>query len=180
MADTTTVARPYARAAFEVARDADSLQPWSELMQLLSTVVQDPQMVAVLDNPDLGAKSKGDAVIEVCADALGDSEEARNFVRTMAENRRLTLLPEITTVFEQMRADAEKTVAAEVISARKLTKAQEEEIAAALAKRLDRRVEIQNTVDKSLLGGAIIRAGDLVIDGSARGKLQKLAAAIGQ
>ncbi len=179
MADTTTVARPYARAAFEVARDSDSLQRWSDFLQLLSAVVKDPQMAAVLDNPDLGADTKGEAVLEVCADSASD-DETRNFIRTLAANGRLPLLPEITGVFEHLRADAEKTVEAEVISARKLTKAQEEEVAAALAKRLDRRVEIHNTVDKSLLGGAIIRAGDLVIDGSARGQLHKLAVAIGQ
>jgi len=178
MAETTTVARPYARAAFEAARESNSLPRWSEFLQLLAAVVSDSQMAELLGDPDLGSGAKCEAVLDVCADDLSD--DGRNFIRTLAENRRLPVVPEIAVVFEKLRADAERTVEAEVISARKLTKDQEAQIAEALAKRLDRQVAIRNTIDKSLLGGAIIRAGDLVIDGSARGKLHKLAVAIGQ
>ncbi len=177
MADTTTLARPYARAAFEYARSADALQEWSELMGRLSAIVSDSQMADLLENPDLDYDAKCEAVLDVCGDDV--SEDGRNFVRLLAENRRLLLVPEIAEVYEVLRAEAERTVEAQVISARKLTKEQENQIAQALAKRLDRNVTIQNTIDKDLLGGAIIRAGDLVIDGSARGKLRKLAVAIG-
>ena len=178
MADTTTIARPYARAAFEAARDADALARWSDFLQLLGAVVSDPQMAALIDDPDIAHEKKCDAVLDVCGEETAD--DTRNFVRTLAENRRLTVVPEISTVFEKLRADAERTVEAEVISARKLTKDQEAQISNALSRRLDVQVTIRNTIDKSLLGGAIVRAGDLVIDGSARGKLHKLALAIGQ
>lgn len=178
MADTTTIARPYARAAFEVARDADALARWSEFLQLVGAVVSDSQMAALLNDPDIATEQKCEAVLGVCGEDV--PEDNRNFVRTLAENRRLTVVPDIAAVYEKFRAEAERTVEAEVISARKLTKEQVAQISSALSKRLDVQVTIRNTIDKSLLGGAIVRAGDLVIDGSARGKLHKLALAIGQ
>ncbi len=179
MAELTTIARPYARAAFETARAVDGgLAQWSEMLQLTAAIVSDPAMREVLASPSLDSDHKAGLMLEVCGDRL--TSEGSNFVRLLAENNRLAVLPDVADVFEQLRAEAEATVEAELVSALQVSDEQREQIAAALSKRLGREVALKCTVDKSLLGGAIIRAGDLVIDGSARGKLAKLAIALRQ
>ncbi len=178
MADLTTIARPYAKAVFEQARDGDSLEAWSERLALLVMITDDPQMKVFLDNPDVESAAKCQTVLEVGGDALGG--EAENFVRLLAENRRLDILGSIAAVYEEFRAEAEQSVEAEVVSARALTKEQEKRLTAALKKRLGRDVTIKCTVDKSLIGGAVIRAGDLVIDGCVPTKLNQLAASLDQ
>jgi len=181
MADTTTIARPYAKAAFEAAQ-ADgsdgSLKAWSDMLSLVADVTSDPAMRTFLANPDVENDQKCQAILDIGDERL--SQHGRNFVRILAENRRLPLVPDIAAVYEQLRADAERTVEAQVVSARALTKEQEKRLQTALKKQLGREVVISSTVDEALLGGAIIRAGDLVIDGSATGKLHQLAAAMGQ
>lgn len=179
MAELTTIARPYARAAFETASAADGgTARWSEMLQLAAAVVSDPAMQEVLANPSVDSQHKAGLVLELCGDRL--SADASNFIKLLSENNRLAVLPDIAEVFEQLRADAEATVEAELVSARTISDKQRNQIAAALGKHLGREVELKCTVDKSLLGGAIIRAGDLVIDGSAKGKLAKLAVALRQ
>ncbi len=178
MADTTTIARPYAKAAFEAAQADGSLKAWSDMLSLVAEVTRDPAMRMFLANPDVENDEKCQAILDIGDDRL--SEHGRNFIRILAENRRLPLVPDIVTVYEQLRADAEQTVEAQVVSARALTKEQEKRLQTALKKQLGREVVISSTIDESLLGGAIIRAGDLVIDGSATGKLHQLAAAMGQ
>ncbi len=178
MADTTTIARPYAKAAFEAAQADGALGAWSDMLNLMAEVTGDPAMRAFLANPDVENADKCQLVLDVCGDRL--SVQGQNFVRILADNRRLPLVADIETVYELLRADAERTIEAQVVSARALTKEQEKRLQTALKKQLGREVVILSTVDEALLGGAIIRAGDLVIDGSATGKLHQLAAAMGQ
>ncbi|MCB1718453.1 MAG: F0F1 ATP synthase subunit delta [Candidatus Competibacteraceae bacterium] len=179
MAELTTIARPYARAAFEIAQGEEGgLQRWSEMLQFVATVVQDKTIQAVLSSPDHDSRYKAGLLLKVCADQL--SPTGSNFIKLLAENHRLNVLPDIVEVYEELRAEVEKTVEAEVTSAFELTEQQRQQLAKALSQRLQREVVLHCTIDQSLLGGAIIRAGDLVIDGSAQGRLAKLGARLSQ
>lgn len=177
MAESTTIARPYARAAFETAKTEDGgLSRWSELLSLAAGIADDPTMRTVLGSPTTDDQHKAGLFLELCGDKLGKS--GGNFIKLLAENERLALLPEIAEVFEELRAEAEKTVEAELVSAFEIDDPQRDKLAAALSKRLAREVVLNCRVDESLLGGAIVRAGDLVIDGSAKSKLAKLGLAL--
>jgi F-type H+-transporting ATPase subunit delta len=172
VAERATIARPYAKAAFEYARDARAFADWSRGLQLAAEIVADARVAALAKNPELTTAQVADFVIGVAGDRLNPGMQ--NFVRVLATNRRLLLLPEIAAHYEVFRAEVENTVDAEVISAVKLDAAQAEKLATAISARLKRRVNMHNTVDAALLGGAVIRAGDLVIDGSLRGRLERL------
>ncbi|WP_018649131.1 MULTISPECIES: F0F1 ATP synthase subunit delta [unclassified Thioalkalivibrio] len=174
MSDLISVARPYARAAFERAQEKNDLAGWAEQLELLAAIAADPQMHSLLSNPRLPRADRAQLVLDVAGDKVGP--EAGNLVRLLAENGRLPALPAVYDAFSAMKAEAEKRVHADVIAFRKLTQAQEKEIHDALAKGLGCEVDLECSVDSSLLGGAIIRAGDLVIDGSVRGQLNRLAA----
>lgn len=176
MAETITIARPYAQAIFSLAQEQSDLKGWSEMLQFVAAVAADPQMVAVIDSPSYDNSQIADLFIEVCGDKLNDA--GKNMIRVLTENDRLTLLPEVAELYEVERATVEGTIVAEVTSATALSKTQEKEIAEALSKRLGREVSLECKVDEALLGGAIIRAGDVVIDGSVVGKLEKLATAL--
>jgi len=172
MADFTTQARPYAKAAFEIARDSQRYDAWSDRLSFLADAVQDPLLAEALDAPGQTHQSRSEIIEKIAADRLDDG--GRNFVRLLAENNRLALLPDIARIYEVLKAEAAGEIEAHVTSAFELEDDQRERIAAALAKRLDRKVNIVSTVDQSLIGGAIITAGDLVIDGSLKGQLNKL------
>jgi F-type H+-transporting ATPase subunit delta len=173
MAERRTTARPYAEAAFALARDARRLKPWSEMLGLLATVVGDAGIQRLLDDPRLARERLAALIIEICGQHLDVA--AQNFVRILAENRRLALLPEIIELYEMRRAEAEAIVEADVTSAYALSDAEQRKISEALKRRLGREVRITTRVDASLLGGIVIRAGDLVIDGSVRGRIAALA-----
>lgn len=175
MAEAITIARPYAVAVFSLAQEKGDLQTWSELLQTAAQCAESAEVQAILTSPAVSDEQ----AVDLLGDVVGKlSADARNFLLLLAENNRLLLLPEIATLFEELRADAEQMLTAEVVMARALTDAQKTKIAAALKKRLGKEVTLTEQVDESLLGGAIIRAGDLVIDGSALGKLNRLANAI--
>ena len=176
MAEFTTTGRPYARAVFELAREKGQFEKWSEMLGFMAAVAHDPEMHALLDSPRLTSEQAAEMFNSVCAEHL--DEEGRNFVKLLAENRRLVLLPEITALYDFYRSEAEGKVEAEVISAQEVTKQQLAMIAEALKTHLGREVKLLARTDSALLGGAIIRAGDLVIDGSIRGKLSKLASVL--
>ena len=179
MAETTTVARPYARAAFEYAREREGgLKQWSQMLQLAADVARDPGARALLGNPEISDDDRVGLIFDVVGGNI--DKAARNFIKLLADNDRLPLLPEIAASFETLRAEAEKTVHAELISAFAVTEEQREKIAVALKARLKREVILECAVDESLIGGAIIRAGDLIIDGSAKGQLAKLGVALRQ
>jgi F-type H+-transporting ATPase subunit delta len=172
VAERATIARPYAKAAFEYARDARAFPEWSRGLKVCAEIVSDPRVAELVKNPELTPAAVADFIIGVAGATL--DRGLQNFVRTLAENRRLLLLAEIAAHFEAMRAQVENTADVEVISAVKLDDAQTVKLTAALTARLKRRVKMRNSVDPTLLGGAVIRAGDLVIDGSLKGRLERL------
>ncbi len=179
MADNSTLARPYARAVFDLAQSESNLAKWSDVLDLLVMIVSDTAMAAAIGNPGIAKEKLSDAVISIGSEVFDKfDKKAQNLVKLLAENNRLILLPAMAELYAAYRAEAEATIKAEVTAAVKLTQEQQQKLAAALKKRLGRDVEISCSLDQSLLGGAIIRAGDLVIDGSVSGQLDKLANAL--
>jgi F-type H+-transporting ATPase subunit delta len=176
MAEALTFARPYAQAAFLFASEHHVLPDWSRMLELLAAIAADPETQRLVESPQLTEAQRADLFIRIGFEHL--NEKCHNFIRVLAEADRLQYLPEIAALFEIMRRDAEKSVSAELITAFPASEAQQAKVTAALKKRLGRDIELTCTVDKSLIGGAIIRAGDLVIDGSVRGKLERLGTAL--
>ncbi|MBL8268866.1 F0F1 ATP synthase subunit delta [Steroidobacter sp.] len=171
MAEKATIARPYAKAAFASARQHNALERWSKVLATASSVVQDERVAQLLSSPRVTSEQLSGLI----ADIVGElDEQTRNFVATLASNRRLGLLPEIASMYEALRAEAENTADVQVISAVELNEAQKQRLAAALKQRLKREVRLHCEVDASLIGGAIVRAGDFVIDGSLKARLDRL------
>lgn len=177
MAELSTLARPYAKAAFANALASNQLADWSAMLAFTSVVADDDAMKSVIGSPSMTHEQKAKAFVNVCDGKL--SEQGQNLISVLAENKRLALLPQIAEQFEQFKSEQEKAVDVEIQTAFELKNEQEEKLATALATKLDRKVNLSSTVDRSIIGGAVIRAGDLVIDASVRGKLAKLAEAIG-
>jgi F-type H+-transporting ATPase subunit delta len=173
MAEAITIARPYANAVFSIANEKGELKAWSELLAVLSQCIEDDDIASMIASPSV----TDEQVIELLANITGEtmSDEARHFLMLLSENNRLSLLNDIAVIYEELRAEAEQVMTADVSAAKALTPEQEANISAALKKRTGRDVTLNVEVDDSLLGGAIIRAGDLIIDGSALGKLNRLA-----
>lgn len=176
MAENTTIARPYAEAVFKLAQEQGDLKGWSEKLQLINAVTTDPEMSALIGNPKVSKAQLSKLIIDVSGDRL--DAIGKNFVTLLVENGRIGVMTEIAALYELSRAEAEGSVEAEAISAMPLTADQQKAITAALTRRLGRKVELVCKVDASLLGGAIIRSGDLVIDGSAASRLTQLAKAM--
>jgi F-type H+-transporting ATPase subunit delta len=173
MSQALTLARPYARAAFAIAREGGAYAPWSDALGFAARVAADPKVALLLGNPKL---TDADAVALLLPD--GGDENFGRFLALLADNRRLVLLPEIAGLYQQLRAEAEGIVKATVTSAAVLPLAELDTIKAALRRRFGREVEVETAVDDSLIGGAVIVAGDVVIDGSLRGKLERLQSAL--
>jgi F-type H+-transporting ATPase subunit delta len=181
MAERITIARPYAKAVFQLASATQGLPQWSAALQAAAAVVADPQAGALLGNPGVSPAQLAELVAGIAGQLLGTrglDARARNLIGTLAANRRLGFLPEIAERYEQLRAEAERTVEVTVTSAIALGSAQQQRYAAALRQRLGREVQLHCELDPGLLGGAIVRAGDLVIDGSVRAALGQLATAV--
>jgi len=173
MAERITTARPYAKAIFALARQGNKLAEVSAGLSRAAEAVADERVHALLGSPHVSAAQLAELVSGVAGDKL--DEHGRNFVSLLAQNRRLGFLPEIAALFEQMKADVENAVDVEVTAASPLTPDQESRYAAALQKKLGRAVRLHTKVDGSLIGGAVLKAGDLVIDGSIKGRLERLA-----
>ena len=173
MAERLTIARPYARAAFEEARKDGGLAPWSDALQTAAIVVKDPRVARLLDNPRVTPAELAQLVDEIAAGSLG--EHGANFVRTLAENHRLGYLPEIAELFDSLKDDAEGVADVTVTSAAPLDEAQRRKLSAALERRLQRKVRLHCRTDATLIGGAVLQAGNLVIDGSLRTRLERIA-----
>jgi F-type H+-transporting ATPase subunit delta len=173
MAEKSTIARPYAQAVFELAKEQGDYAVWSEMLQRAASISLVPEMVELMSSPRVSKEDAASLLIELCGDAL--NKQGQDFIHVLTSSQRAAVLPEIAVLYEQQRAEAESTVQAEVVSALPLDSAQQEKISAALAKRLGKKVSLECRVDDALIGGAVIRAGDLVIDGSAQGKLGRLA-----
>lgn len=176
MAELNTVARPYTKAAFEYALDKGTLDQWSDMLTTASAVAQDELMVRVLGNPALTSEQKADALMSVCDEQF--DEAGKNYVSLLAENQRLPLLPEISAQFEQLKANQQQSVEIDVTTAFDLDEQQQQKLAQALGTKLGREVNLTSKVDKSILGGVVVRTDDLVIDGSVRARLAKLAEAM--
>lgn len=176
MSEAITIARPYAQAAFEEAQNKSDLKGWSEMLLSLAEAVSHPEIRAVVTSPRVARQQ-----LENLVDGLlGGQAKAqqRNFVRVLVDNQRLLVLPEIAAIFETLRAEAEKTVNVVVDSAFELSPAQQEKITKSLKVRLGREIKLVCNINKELLGGIVIRAGDKVIDGSARTRLGEMANAL--
>ena len=173
MAELSTLARPYAKAAFEFAADAGDLLGWSKSLATAGAVAEEGAVVKFLSSPNATAAQQAAALIDICGDTI--SVTGQNFIAILSENRRLQLLPQISRQFEIMKANREKAIDVDVVSAYELDAGQQQKLSDALGAKLERNINMQVSFDKSLLGGAVIRAGDTVIDGSIRGRLAKLA-----
>jgi F-type H+-transporting ATPase subunit delta len=173
MADSKTVARPYAKAAFEDARDNGRLADWSAGLATAAEIVRDPEVQPLLDDPRVAPAQLAQLLMDVAGPKLGDS--GRNFVATLAQNRRLGYLPQIAELFEQLKDEAQGVADVTVTSAAPLDEAQRRELSEALARRLARKVRLHCQTDAALIGGAVLRSGDMVIDGSLRARLERLA-----
>ena len=176
MAELNTVARPYTKAAFEFANEQGALDKWSAMLNVAATAAADSKVARVLGNPSLSSEQKAQVLISVCDEYLDDS--GKNLINLLAENDRLALLPEISKQFEQLKAAKEQSVDIDVTTAYELDEQQQQKLTQALSAKLGREVRMTSTVDQQILGGVVIRANDLVIDGSVRARLAKLAEAL--
>jgi F-type H+-transporting ATPase subunit delta len=173
VAERATIARPYAKAAFQYAREANAFAAWSQGLEAAAEIVADPRVAPLSKSPQWSAADLAGLIIDVAGTKLDAGMQ--NFVRVLAENHRLLLLPEIAAHYEALRSAVENTVAVDVVSAVPLDAAQTDKLERALSVRLKRQVRMRTSVDSALLGGAVVRAGDLVIDGSLKGRLARLA-----
>lgn len=176
MSEAITTARPYAQAAFDEAQKQGDLKGWAEMLVSLAEIVSTIEVTEIITSPRV-TRTQVESLME---GALGSkaSAEQRNFVRLLVENRRLPVLPEIAALFEALRAEAEKTVNVVVDSAFELSAEQQAKIVSSLKTRMGRDIKLVCKVNKELLGGVVIRAGDKVIDGSARTRLGEMANAL--
>ena len=176
MAELFSIARPYAQAVFELARASGDYNDWSQSLGAMALVSRDPDMKALIRNPRASRQEIAQVIADVCGNQI--EEKGKNLLRLLAQNRRLHVLPAIADQYENLRAEAERTVQAELESALPVSDSEQQRIADALTARLGRKVELVCSITETLVGGAVIRAGDLVIDGSVRARLEKLAVAI--
>lgn len=174
--EQTTVARPYAEAVFKRAKETEQLGAWSDMLPLLASVVGDPRMLGLISNPRVQPDQLTSLILDVTSGQL--SEEGQNLVRLLVANGRTEALPEIARLFEDLRAEDQGTIEVKVYSAYSVDAAQKKKIASALSERLGKEVSISTERDESLLGGILIRAGDLVIDGSVLGRLRAMSASL--
>lgn len=181
MSDYETIARPYAKAVFELAAEQGNLQGWLDHMAAAAVIASDADMQAMFDSPAVSPSEQVDlflSVYEGIAAIKKPSAEFKNFISLLAENNRLPALPAITSAFAMLKQEADGKIEVQVISAFALNNKQQDGIAKSLAKKFGKEVNITAEVDESLIAGAIIRAGDLVIDGSLSGRLGKLTTAL--
>ena len=176
MSEAITTARPYAQAAFEEAQKLGDLKGWSEVLLSMVEVVNHPEFRELVSNPRV-AKSQLESLMDAFLGSQAKVQQ-RNFIRVLVDNQRLLILPEIAAIFEMLRAEAEKTVNVVVDSAFELSAEQQEKIIRALKARMGQEIKLVCKVNKALLGGVVIRAGDKVIDGSVRTRLGEMANAL--
>ena len=172
MSTLATLARPYARAAFELAQSQQALAGWSDMLSLASAMATEESMAGLLESPHVS----NERVVDIMADAAGDAfdKRFRDFLSVLASNSRLPLLPQVTMLYQQFREEAEKRLSVKVVSAVPLDESQAGRMREALARRFECEIQLDNEIDAGVIGGAVVYAGDQVIDGSLRGRLQKL------
>jgi len=173
MAEKTTIARPYAKAAFREAQGDKDLAPWSETLRAAATAVRDPRVHELLGSPSVSGEDLAQFVMGVTGPAL--DEHRQNFFRMLAENHRLGFLPEISALFDEYKDEAESVIDVTVTSAAPIDSAQQQALSKALERKLKRTVRLHCDTDSTLIGGAVLRAGDTVIDGSLLSRLKRIA-----
>ena len=173
MAEKTTIARPYAKAAFREAQGDKDLAPWSETLRAAATAVRDPRVHELLGSPSVSGEDLAQFVMGVTGPAL--DEHRQNFFRMLAENHRLGFLPEISALFDEYKDEAESVIDVTVTSAAPIDGAQQQALSKALERKLKRTVRLHCATDSTLIGGAVLRAGDTVIDGSLLSRLKRIA-----
>jgi len=178
MSDFTTAARPYANAVYDIAHQGGTLESWGDALANLAAVITDAQMNRLLDDPELGKKQKGELVNQVLGDKLTDKQQ--NLVKLMAKNGRLKLMPDVLEQFEATRAKAENKLEAQVVSAFELSAQQTDELVNTLKNKLGCDITLTTTINESLIGGVIIKAGDTIIDASMKSQLDSLALSLGR
>lgn len=180
MSDITTIARPYAKAVFELALETNQLAAWSDILVAMAQVALLPQAIQFINNPVTTTAEQAQLILAVVPRLKSkvDHQLIDRFVALLAENNRLLLIPGICAQYERLRAFQEKTLTVSVDSFAPLSDKQQQQLIEKLTQRLQREVTLEMTIDESLLGGALIQAGDLVIDGSVRGQLLKLASSL--
>ena len=172
MSSAESLARPYARAAFDLANEAGTLADWSSKLEFAAAVARDPQVQTLIGNPAFG----GDKLVGLFLPQGEKADSAfANFLATLAANRRLPILADVADGFAALKRAAEGVLKVNVRAAVAIDAAQADALKAALGKRFGRQIELTSTIDESVIGGAIIDAGDTVIDGSVRGRLERLA-----
>lgn len=176
MSSLTTLARPYAKAAFELAQGEQALARWEEMLDLAGGITAEESMVDLIDSPHVGSR----AVVKIINETAGEAFDGRfrDFISVLGDNGRLPLLPQITAIYREFREQAENRLSVKVVSAVALDEDQAARMREALARRFDCEIELQNEVDAEVIGGAVVYAGDQVIDGSLRGRLQKLSTSL--
>lgn len=174
MSELTTAARPYAKAVFELAESTGSLDSWSEQLGLMAAIASAEGSESFLNNPKALVSDKIDTFVEVAKGGLND--KSVNLLKSLGENNRFALLPDMASLFETFKSESQGEVEGELISAAAVSPEQESAIVTALEKRLGRKVKLVTKIDESLMGGAVIRVGDLVIDGSLQGRFQTMKA----
>ncbi|MBT8048004.1 MAG: F0F1 ATP synthase subunit delta [Xanthomonadales bacterium] len=172
MSSLTTLARPYAKAAFELAESQQALAQWEDMLGLAGSLVTEESMANLLQSPEVGDTQAVNIITDVAGDAFDN--RFRDFLSVLAANGRLPLLPQIIELFRRLREEAEKRLSVRVVSAVPLDEDQASRMRQALARRFDCEVILENEVDANVIGGAVVYAGDQVIDGSLRGRLQML------
>lgn len=180
MSNTNTIARPYAKAIFQYALDTKQLSAWSNLLHYLASIMLESETSRFINNPSTTPEMHSQLFLDLieASNHVQPRKAIENLIHLLAENKRLPALADIYAQFEAMRAEEEKTIVVDVSSFSVLNNTQRDRLIASLSQRMQRRVNLKETLDKSLLGGAVIRAGDFVIDGSVRGKLNKLASVL--
>jgi F-type H+-transporting ATPase subunit delta len=173
MSELATLARPYASAVFKRAKETDSTEKWSKSLAFMSAVLSDKEISVLVDNPKVSNDRLSALMLDICQDQV--DEEGANFLKLLVQNNRLTLISAIAKIFEEYKAESEGYVDVEVTTAYAFSKEEKQNFTSTLEKKLSKKVHMNVTVDKSLIGGVLVRAGDRVIDGSIRGQLQQLA-----
>jgi F-type H+-transporting ATPase subunit delta len=167
----TTIARPYAKAAFELAVDKGTVEAWNDMLFFAGQVTSDEQVKTLLGSIATEAE-QSDVIIKLCAEQL--NEQGQNLIKLMAENERLAAIPAVAELFAELKADYEKEIEVDVVSATALADDAQAKLVAALEKRFARKVKLNCSIDEAIVSGLVIKAGDTVIDGSMRGKLERL------
>ena len=176
MAELRTLARPYAKAAFQAASETSSVQLWADQLTLLGSISAQVKVADAISSSTIDAATQVSTLTNLAGDDLGVA--VNNFLHVLASNKRLLLLPSIAELFAELKADLERSVEVNISTAFALDSAVETKLTEALKNKLQRDIRVNTNIDKSLLGGVVVRAGDIVIDGSIKGRIAKLAEAM--